>query len=466
MPIRARIILVVLPLLIVAIILTGSITTVAATSGMTRIAMRLMTFKSAELTKYMYSQWDLLVSNQFAEQPEFLAAAQYSISDYARTLIHNQTELIFALNSTAELVMSTGNIELEPAEAQALLRLMEERKTGWVEVRIGGVQHVGEATFFPPFEWYVLSTDSTESFYGEVREILFKGILVLLSCCLAAVVLLLFFSYYLTRPIARMLETIEGIIRDKDFSKKVEVEYSDEVGNLANRFNHMTENLLNTYNQVKNHAYKEAVARRQVIQREYETLNVLGKAAEYKDRETAAHISRVGFYSRMLAEMIGEDEHSQNLIFYAAPLHDIGKMGIPDSILLKPTKLTDEEFEIIKTHTTIAYEILKDSRSPYLKTGAIIALTHHEHFDGNGYPDRLKGTDIPLFGRIAGLADTFDAVTSKRPYKEAWDLDRAFDLLEEEMGRQFDPRLVELFLSRKSEVRRIYEAHRDDKRDQ
>jgi HD-GYP domain-containing protein (c-di-GMP phosphodiesterase class II) len=142
-------------------------------------------------------------------------------------------------------------------------------------------------------------------------------------------------------------------------------------------------------------------------------------------------------------------------------MHDIGKMGIPDSILLKPARLTAEEFDTIKTHTTIAYDILKESRSVYLKTGAEIALTHHEWFNGNGYPRGLRGKSIPLFGRIVGLADAFDAVTSRRPYKEAWDLDRAFAMLEEEAETHFDPRLVELFLENGNEVRRIHEAHRE-----
>jgi response regulator RpfG family c-di-GMP phosphodiesterase len=462
MPIRARIILIVLPLLIVAVIITGTVTTLAATSGMTRIAMRLMAFKSAELSKYMYSQWDLLVRNQFADRPEFVSAAQYAISDYARSLINSRSELIFALDPDGRLAMSTASLELKPAEQRLLLDLMQKGKTGWVEIKTGGISRVGEAAVFAPFEWYVLTTDETGSFYREIREILYQGALVLLVCCSLAVALVLFFSSYLTRPIRRMLETIERIIEDRDFNVKVEVEYADEVGNLANRFNRMTDSLLITYNQVKDHAYKEAVARKQVVAREYETLAVLGRVAEYKDPETAAHISRVGFYSRMLAKLLGEDEYNQTLIFYAAPLHDLGKMGIPDSILLKPTKLTDQEYEMLKTHTSIAHEILKDSRSPYLKTGAVIALTHHEHYDGNGYPNGLSGTDIPLYGRIVGLADTFDAVTSKRPYKDAWDLDRAFALLKEEAGRQFDPHLVELFLSQKEEIRKIFEAHRED----
>jgi response regulator RpfG family c-di-GMP phosphodiesterase len=330
-----------------------------------------------------------------------------------------------------------------------------------VELRAGGTPRVGEVSFFAPFEWAVLVTDQPEAFYREVREIVVQGLIILLACSAAAIFLLLAFSRYLTRPLSSVVRTIEAIIIKKDFSRRVEVEYADEIGHLASRFNLMTSNLLKSYNQVKDYAYKEVVARKQVVQREYETLIILGKAAEYRDPETGAHISRVAYYSRMLARMVGEDEGRQNLVYYASPMHDIGKLGIPDSILLKPGRLAAEEFEIVKKHTTIAYDLLKDSRSPYLRTGAMIALTHHERFDGTGYPKGLQGEDIPLFGRIVGLADAFDAVTSKRPYKEAWDLDRAFALLDEEKGRHFDPRLAELFQECRNEVERIYAAHKD-----
>jgi response regulator RpfG family c-di-GMP phosphodiesterase len=461
MPIRTRIILIVLPLLVVGIIITGSVTTLAATSGMTRLAMRLMSFKSEELSKYMYSQWDLLVRNQFADRPEFLSAAQQSIAAYAGTLVHSPTELIFAVNATGELVLSTRSVEPTDEERAALLELIGRKNAGWVELTLGGAGFVGEAASFAPFEWTVFTTEERRAFYQEIREIIVKSVIVLVSCAAIAVVLLLLFSRYLTRPLSSMVQTIERIIHDKEFSRKVEVEYDDELGNLANRFNHMTASLLKTYNEVKDHAYREAVARKQVIQREYETLIVLGKAAEYKDPSTGMHIARVAHYSRILARLLGENEENQNLVYYASPMHDIGKMGIPDSILLKPARLTAEEFDTIKTHTTIAYDILKESRSVYLKTGAEIALTHHEWFNGNGYPRGLRGKSIPLFGRIVGLADAFDAVTSRRPYKEAWDLDRAFAMLEEEAETHFDPRLVELFLENGNEVRRIHEAHRE-----
>jgi response regulator RpfG family c-di-GMP phosphodiesterase len=459
--IRARTILIVLPVLIAAVLITGAVTMLAAASGVTRIAMRLMSFKSEELSNYMYGQWDLLVRNQFADRPEFVQAAQYSIDSFARTLVHDDSEMIFAIDASGEVVMTTAPLELSDPERSRLVELGTIGAPGWTEVRAGGIPRVGELTFFAPFEWTVLVTDRSEGFYREVRVIIVQGLVILLVCSIAAVLLLLTFSRYLTRPLSSVVSTIEGIIANGDFSRQVEVEHADEIGHLAGRFNLMTASLLSSYNQVKDHAYKEAVARRQVVQREYETLIVLGKAAEFKDPQTGTHIARVGYYSRMLARLIGEDAGNQDIVFYASPMHDIGKLGIPDSILLKPGKLTTEEFEIIKQHTTIAFQILKDSRSPYLRAGAEIALTHHEWFDGTGYPEGLAGSAIPLFGRIVGLADAFDAVTSERPYKGAWDLDLAFAMLVEEKGTHFDPRLVELFHDQRDEVEEIYATHRN-----
>lgn len=199
----------------------------------------------------------------------------------------------------------------------------------------------------------------------------------------------------------------------------------------------------------------------EIMLREYETLYVLGKASEYKDRETGYHIARVAQYSRLIARMIGEPEMSQDAVFHASALHDIGKIGIPDSVLLKPGKLTGGEFELMKTHSMIGHGILKNSQSSYLLTGAMIALTHHEKFDGTGYPMKLCGREIPLYGRIVGIADVFDALTTKRPYKEPWPLAKAFELLASERGKHFDPYLVDAFLSNSLAVEEIYHANRD-----
>lgn len=185
---------------------------------------------------------------------------------------------------------------------------------------------------------------------------------------------------------------------------------------------------------------------------ERETLQMLGKSAEYKDPETNAHTQRVAYYSKLLAKAYGLDDSLQDIIFYASPFHDLGKIGIPDSILLKPGKLDFDEFEIMKKHSQIGYEILKGAKSKYLKAGGVIAYNHHEKYDGSGYPNGLKGDNIPIFGRITAIADVFDALTSHRPYKKAWDLEEAFDFLIKEKGIHFDPKLVDLFIANKDEV--------------
>lgn len=204
-----------------------------------------------------------------------------------------------------------------------------------------------------------------------------------------------------------------------------------------------------------------AKATRTIVDREFETLVVLGRAAEYKDQETAHHIDRVAHVAKLLALQRGLNRHQQELIFHAAPLHDVGKMGIPDSLLLKPGPLDEEEFRIVKTHAEIGHNILRHSRSAVLRAGAQIAITHHEKYDGSGYPHALAGKAIPLFGRMVAVADCFDAMVSRRPYKEPWPIERVVDILVAEKGKHFDPDLVDLLLGRLPEVRRLYDTLKD-----
>ncbi|GAC31326.1 response regulator [Paraglaciecola polaris] len=178
--------------------------------------------------------------------------------------------------------------------------------------------------------------------------------------------------------------------------------------------------------------------RLQVIQR-------LGRASEYKDNETGTHILRMSHYSKVMALAYGLSENAADNLLHAAPMHDIGKIGIPDSIMLKPDKLTAEEFAIMQKHPEIGAEILGDSDSDLIELAKIVALTHHEKWDGSGYPKGLKGAEIPLEGRIVAVADVFDALTSKRPYKDAWSVDKAVDLIKSQSGIHFDPELVTLF---------------------
>lgn len=178
-----------------------------------------------------------------------------------------------------------------------------------------------------------------------------------------------------------------------------------------------------------------------------ELINRLLLAAEFRDDATGKHILRIGYYAKELSRLVGLLPDVCDNIFHASMMHDIGKIGISDKILLKPGKLTKEEFEQMKTHTTKGAEILKGSSSEIIKIAEVIALTHHERWDGNGYPNGLSGEGIPLIGRITALIDVFDALLSKRPYKGAWEVEQVVFYIENECGRQFDPRIARILLN-------------------
>ena len=192
-----------------------------------------------------------------------------------------------------------------------------------------------------------------------------------------------------------------------------------------------------------------------------DTIQRLSRAAEFRDNETAEHNQRMSHYCRLLAERLGMDAGRCEQIRLASVMHDVGKIGVSDLILLKPGKLTDDEFAQIKTHAEIGYRILSGSSSPLLELAAAIALTHHEKVDGSGYPRGLCGEAIPLEGRVAAVADVFDALTSNRVYRDAWPVERATDLLVRDRGSHFDPKIVDLFLDSMDDVLRIRRRHAD-----
>ena len=195
--------------------------------------------------------------------------------------------------------------------------------------------------------------------------------------------------------------------------------------------------------------------------KEHETLRILSRTAEYKDEETANHVKRVSGYTVLMAQRLNLDENEQNILNFAAPLHDLGKVGTPDNILLKPGKLNEDEMKIMREHAAIGADILKDASSPYLKAGYIIAISHHEKYDGSGYPQGLVGEEIPLYGRIVAIADVFDALTSKRPYKKAWPFDEAIHFLRQNAGTHFDPLLIDLFTADLHDVHAIHALYED-----
>lgn len=190
----------------------------------------------------------------------------------------------------------------------------------------------------------------------------------------------------------------------------------------------------------------------EVIETQKEIILTLGEVVETRSNETANHVRRVAELSYILARRYGLDKEEADLLRLASPMHDVGKIGIPDTILNKPGKLTPAEVEVIKTHTTIGHEILKHSHRPIIKAAAIVAYEHHERWDGKGYPRGLAGEDVHVYGRITAIADVFDALGSERVYKKAWDMDRIKKYFEDGKGKQFDPYLTELFFDDIDEI--------------
>jgi len=235
---------------------------------------------------------------------------------------------------------------------------------------------------------------------------------------------------FLTKP----LDTVEVLLRTRNL---LEMRFQNVL--LEERVQERTQDL--------EKAQHELVARMaQLDEAQTEMLGRLAQAAECRDDETGQHTYRVGYTASLVAQQMGLSEYQVDLIGRAAPLHDVGKIGISDAILLKPGPLTDEEFATMKTHTTIGMTLLSNGHSTLVKLAEQIALCHHERWDGTGYPRGLKGEATPREGRIVAIADVFDALTHARPYKKAWTVREALAEITNQSGRQFDPRVVEAFL--------------------
>ncbi len=218
---------------------------------------------------------------------------------------------------------------------------------------------------------------------------------------------------------------------------------------------------LHNYNDALEQRVRERTAELQENHRE--AIFTMTRAAEYKDEDTGAHVQRISYYSRELARMLGLDEEFVDKIFFASPMHDIGKIGIPDHVLLKPGGLSPEEWEVMKEHCSMGVKILGNSKSPYLKMGAEIALNHHERWDGGGYPNGKRGETIPLTARIMNICDIYDALRSKRPYKPAFDHLKTVDIIARGDGRtqpeHFDPLILAAFKQNHQSFHDIFEAY-------
>ena len=257
---------------------------------------------------------------------------------------------------------------------------------------------------------------------------------------------------FLEKPanVVELKTRIKSLVRISRFQHQMR----DMNAQLEARVEERTNELMETVARLEHAKNATEMAYRETVMR-------LTMAAEMKDECTAAHLERIGHYASLLARQSGWSEEDANLLVDASKMHDIGKLGIPDSILNKPGKLTKEEFDVMKTHAEIGARILSGSRSRLLSMGATVALTHHERFDGSGYPKGSSGQDIPLVGRIVAIADVFDALMSKRSYKEAFSLDKTLEIMRADSGSHFDPELLDLFLEDVSELLKIHDQYTD-----
>ncbi|MEP6148964.1 MAG: HD domain-containing phosphohydrolase, partial [Nisaea sp.] len=233
--------------------------------------------------------------------------------------------------------------------------------------------------------------------------------------------------------------------------------YMSGVGTISD----VDQRLLELFIQNVSIAFENAQLHEDVASTQREIVYMLGEAVETRSQETGNHVKRVAEISRILAVAYGLEEEEVELIKLASPLHDIGKIGVPDAILNKPGKLDPEEWVVMKSHAELGHRMLAGSNRKILKAAATIALEHHEKWDGSGYPHGKKGDDIHIYGRLTALADVFDALGSDRCYKQAWPLDRIVSLLQEERGRHFDPLGVDLFMANFDEIVAVRERFAD-----
>lgn len=236
----------------------------------------------------------------------------------------------------------------------------------------------------------------------------------------------------------------------------------------ANELLFRTHRLLTAYLSCQElHCYNESIIKaiqqrsQELKESQIEVIECLGYAAEFRDSETGMHTIRVGHYSQCLAKAMGMNDKEAESLLYSAPMHDVGKIGIPDKVLLKPGRLEGKEWEVMKRHASIGERILNRSNNKLLQQASIIAANHHEKWDGSGYPKGLKGTDIHLYGRIVAIVDVFDALTMERPYKKAWTIDSAIELIKSESGKHFDPTLVQLFIDNIDDIIAIKNKYAD-----
>jgi class 3 adenylate cyclase/HAMP domain-containing protein len=273
MRIRAKFVLIVVPLIITPLLLVGFAASLAARNGITRIATEFLKFKSEELRNYATTQWNLLVENQLDTRSEYVEVSKAAVASFARSLIRSESELILALDRQGRIAMSTAPIEPEQLEVPRLVEIAGTEEDGWAQIRLGGTLRVAQTARFTPFGWTFLVTENQDVFYQSVNQIYFQSGFILIITLVLTMILLYVFVRYLTQPLNNVVVAMKGIIGGSDLSKRVELQYKDEIGDLGHTFNLMTGQLEKAYNQIKSYAFKSVIAQK----REQKIRNIFQK---------------------------------------------------------------------------------------------------------------------------------------------------------------------------------------------
>jgi len=443
-----RLLLFIIPVIVGSLLISGFSTGLYADRGVKKAMNRLMVYKAEDLMRHISSQWSLLLENGLQDDSAYLESLRRSVRSYSITMLKEESEWILAVDENHKPIYSVGAIVSEELIAESIAAIeLTDKGDVWINGRFGGENRVGYGFYVPAMGWTIYITDLKRSYFGEMSYIRTIYIIMILITAFVSSLFIVFYVNRSMKPLRRVISDMHGIVMERNFERRVTPVQDDEVGALAREFNLMSDYLDRAMSRLKNIAHSEAEARIEIRNRERETLDVLSKTSDHKDPETARHTTRVGMYASLLSEFRGDSQEEIDLMRWAVPLHDLGKVGIPDAILLKSESLSGKERKIMMSHVNIGHEILRNTKSSILRAGSDIALSHHERWDGSGYPGNLKGTDIPVRGRITGLVDVFDALTTARPYKKAWTLDRTVEWIRDNRGKEFDPELVDLFIS-------------------
>lgn len=443
---RFKLYTLIIPLVALTVLSSGVLSSLASQKALISAANQHLAYKAEQIRDYIYSEWTILERLNLSTTEEYTEAAKKSFRSYAQALLRTQTEELLIIDSKGSL-LHRFSLSLTPDMDDALGTIIEPVQPGWFSKTILENKRIGVAFTFDPLGWTILVTETNDHYFSAVKEIIYFQILILLVAIVFASCIIMLYVVHVSRPVEHLASTIEEIQTTHNLSHRATVEDSDEIGFIAKRFNNMISTLQVYQDQIKRTSLAEITSRKQAIRSELETLYLLGRVSDFRDEQTGDHQNRISSLTALFCQLLNFDLQKQEIIMNASRLHDIGKIAIPDSILLKKGSLTEEEFEIIKTHTTLGKDLLKSSMSETLVEAAIIAYTHHEHWDGSGYPQGLMQEDIPLTGRIVSIVDVFDALISTRPYKTAWSIDRAKEYLVEKRGTQFDPELIGFFIS-------------------